>query len=190
MRFRTLISGFTLIEMLVTLAVLAILGTLAAPSFVSQRRNAELTSVTNEFVAAIYAVRSEAMKRNMNGLLIPKIANTGWTSGWIGFVDADFSGTYNEGDTLVIERGAVDSSIQISATGTASGNTAYLLYNGSGFVKQKDNSLGGSTVELQRTDNAMAQYTRRIMIAKTGRVRTCTPTHLSTDTNCSSTNSD
>lgn len=170
---------------MVTLALLALLSTLAAPSFIDQRRSSELTSVANEFIASIYAVRSEAMKRNMNGLLMPKNQDNNWNSGWIAFVDVDSSATYNSGDILIMESEAVSSNIAIDSTGTAKDNPAYLFYNGSGFIKDKNGASAQTTIQMQRKDSATTRNTRRIIIAKTGRVRICTPMHLTTDTDCS-----
>ena len=48
-------GGFTLIELMVTIALAAVLMTIAAPSFVQYQRNSELTSLTNSLLAAINA---------------------------------------------------------------------------------------------------------------------------------------
>ena len=53
-------AGFTLIELMVTLAIAAVLMMVAAPSFVGFQRNSEMTSVTNSLLAAANAARAEA----------------------------------------------------------------------------------------------------------------------------------
>ena len=57
-------SGFTLVELMVTLGVLAILVTLATPSFTSVINSNRLSSQANELVADIQLARSEALRRN------------------------------------------------------------------------------------------------------------------------------
>ena len=57
-------SGFSLIELMVTVALISILLTLGVPSFSAILRNMTLTSQANNFVAAINLARSEAIRRN------------------------------------------------------------------------------------------------------------------------------
>jgi len=72
-------SGFSLIELMVTVALISILLTLGVPSFSAILRNMTLTSQANNFVAAIYLARSEAIKRG-GGITID--ATGGWDQGW------------------------------------------------------------------------------------------------------------
>lgn len=56
------LRGFTLIELMVTLAVVVVLLRVCVPGFVSMQRNSELTSAANGLLASINAARTEAMK--------------------------------------------------------------------------------------------------------------------------------
>ena len=56
--------GFTLVELMVVLAVLSILLVLAAPGFTSLVRNAQMASASHSFVASLNAARSEAPPRS------------------------------------------------------------------------------------------------------------------------------
>lgn len=62
-------SGFTVIELLVALAVAAILLALAAPAFTGMFASYRLTSSTNDLINAIGLARSEAIKRNRSVIL-------------------------------------------------------------------------------------------------------------------------
>ncbi len=73
--------GFTLIEMLVTLTVLAILMGIGVPSFRSFVAGQRVKTVSNDLMTALMQARSEAVKRNANVTIAPFVANT-WTSGW------------------------------------------------------------------------------------------------------------
>lgn len=59
-------SGFTLVELMITLAVAVILVTVAIPSFRDTLARNELITTTNAWVAAINAARAEAVKRNQS----------------------------------------------------------------------------------------------------------------------------
>lgn len=181
--------GFTLIELVVTMAIAAILATVAVPSFIQFRRNSQLTSVTNSLVGALTAARAEAMKRGKNTFVVP--AGSGgaatWTSGWIVFVDIDRSQTYNSAqDFTVLTQEALPGFISVSASGTAAESSPYLMFDSSGFPRSKDASFSNSTITISRTDvssSAQTGETRRIMISQTGRIRSCKPTS-STDSTC------
>lgn len=81
--------GFTLIELMVAVAILAILAALAAPSFNEAILSNKLTSYANNFVASSTLARSEAIKRNSSVTLCRTIngltcaSSGGWQQGWI-----------------------------------------------------------------------------------------------------------
>lgn len=65
-------SGFTLVELMITLAVAVILVTVAIPSFRDTLARNELITTTNAWVGAIAAARAEAVKRNQSVALCGK----------------------------------------------------------------------------------------------------------------------
>lgn len=174
-------GGFTLIELMITVALAAVLMTLAAPSFVQYQRNSELTSLTNSLLAAINTAKSEAMKTGKNSFVVPK--GSDWNSGWVVFIDVNRDSAYTEGtDTMVQTEDAVKSYFNITGNNTASGTSPYIKFDSSGY----SSASAALSFQIARTDTPSAnaaEESRRIVIARTGRVRSCKP---STDTTCTS----
>lgn len=102
-------KGMTLIELVVAVAIFAVLASLAAPNLKSFMRSNRLTSATNDLASSLNIVRSEAVKRGTSIILCISDAtqsncnsgSTNWEDGWIAFVDADNSDTFNSGDTVL-----------------------------------------------------------------------------------------
>jgi len=88
--------GFTLIEMVSTMAVVAILGTLAVPSLRTFLQNAERATAVNGFFHSLFLARSEAIKRGHVVSLCRSAdgqrcatRSAQWTVGWIVFANRD-----------------------------------------------------------------------------------------------------
>jgi len=73
--------GYTIIEIMVTLAVAAILAMTALPSMKLMILNSKMTSKTNEFIRGFNYARSEAIKRGSTVGMQP-IDPTAWGLGW------------------------------------------------------------------------------------------------------------
>ncbi len=96
---RQRISGFTLGELLVTLLVVAVVATIAMPSYRTIIRNARLMTQIYDFDAALNLARSEAVKRGYPVTVCPSTngtscaTSTQWEQGWIVFVDVNSNQT-------------------------------------------------------------------------------------------------
>ena len=73
-RLRPTARGFTAIELLVTIAILAILASLAAPSFTPLIERWRVRQVSESLQSTLYLARSEAIKRG-GGVYIEKLPN-------------------------------------------------------------------------------------------------------------------
>lgn len=108
--------GFTLIELMVVVALAAILAALAAPSFKSFVAGQRIKTAASDFAMAVILARSEAIKRNADVTITSVTAGaTGWQDGWI------------------VAVGGTQLSQQQAYTGvTFSGPASAITYNGSG----------------------------------------------------------
>jgi type IV fimbrial biogenesis protein FimT len=86
--------GFTLIELMVTIAIAVILLSIAIPSFTNIVSRSRLTAYTNELVTALNLARSEAIKRGQH--VVVRKTGTNWENGWQVFVDLNRTATANE----------------------------------------------------------------------------------------------
>ncbi|GAB3381799.1 GspH/FimT family pseudopilin [Spongiibacter taiwanensis] len=104
LRQRSSTSGYTLLELMVTLAIVAILASVAVPSFTDFVRSQRLRSVAVDLNSSLQLARSEAVKRNTNVTVAR--GGSSWVDGW----------TVAVGGTTLRSQGAVSG---VNITGSA-----------------------------------------------------------------------
>jgi len=106
-------KGFTLIELMVTVAVAIILLGVGIPLFDTMMANNRAVTQNNSFVTAINLARSEAVSKNITSTICafeatddyPDDFDCGasddWTNGWFVFNDEDADSDYDNGETVI-----------------------------------------------------------------------------------------
>lgn len=135
------ITGFSLIELVITLAVVGILlgiGTPAIGRFVESTR---LTSATNNLISDLSLARTEAVKRGVRVGLCTSAdqstcTNSGtWTQGWLVFVDQDGSSAWTAGtDQVLRARESLAGSMSAGSALSTGGAINLSLYDRRGAV--------------------------------------------------------
>jgi len=120
-------SGLTLIELMVTIAVAAILAALAAPSFTGMLGSYRVESAAQELKASLDLARSEAIKLARTAQACPSTTgsscasnSTNWGTGWLIWSDADGTNVMNASEIVQVV-GAVNNTLTF--TGSASSVT-------------------------------------------------------------------
>ena len=99
------LNGFTLIELMMTMVIVGILVTLAAPSFNNFVLKSRVNSAATELQMSLLLARSEAAKRNSSVTIAP-VDTTAWTQGWsVTYVDG--GGTTQTLKTVAAYTGAM-----------------------------------------------------------------------------------
>lgn len=103
--------GFTAIELLIVITILAVLTAMALPSFGPMIERWRTNQAVSNITSTLYTARSEAIKRG-GRVSVRKIANgtdgcsfastnQEWSCGWIIFVDTDDDGNLDAGEEIL-----------------------------------------------------------------------------------------
>ncbi|MFO1400675.1 MAG: GspH/FimT family pseudopilin [Steroidobacteraceae bacterium] len=121
---RSRTRGFTLMELMVVLALASVMVALAVPSMRQFARNNRLTTGANDMLHAFSLARTEALKRQSgrvtvcattdpNAGVATLTCSYGAMSGWIVFVDANNNGQFDRATDEVLARGSANSAVTV-----------------------------------------------------------------------------
>jgi len=157
-------AGFTLLELMIVLAIGALIMTMAVPSFRDSINNQRLVTATNELVMSLTLAKSEAIKRvvyvtvcKSNDGASCTGGGTSWNDGWIVFANTGTTslGTFDVGDELIRVYSALPDSLEITAIGNVD---AFVSFRPSGTLgTNAANQLGTfTTCDYRGADSATA----------------------------------
>jgi type IV fimbrial biogenesis protein FimT len=171
--------GFTLPELVFTVAIAVGLLGWGVPTFRDVQRDAARTREVNQFIQAVYLARSEAIKRNGVVSLCPSLdgdrcapTGTPWQAGWIVFVNGDHDSP--------ADRDTAEQLLQVYAPwpgGALNANRTTLSFRPFGQM--------GVTATFTFCDDRGSQAARAVIISQTGRPRVSDRSAANTPLTCS-----
>lgn len=98
--------GFSLGEVLATMAVMGVLTAAAVPAFQSVIGESRRATAINQLISAMHMARSEAITQNARAIICPgtdgvNCVADAWSEGWFAFVDRNGDGARDEDETLI-----------------------------------------------------------------------------------------
>lgn len=130
-------AGFSLIELMIAVFVMAVAIGISVPMFTNVVNGSRLTSNANELVAAMQSARAEAIRQNRRTSLCGSddglnCSNTTPWRGWVVFADANGNGLVDAGER--VRSGNIEAPIQVlpSANITAANNR--ILFRADGLA--------------------------------------------------------
>lgn len=165
-----LAAGFTLIELMVSVSVVAILLTVGVPSFNRFIEHTLITKTSHEVRSGLALARTEAVKRNSPVQLcnldtqtnscagLAAVGRTVWTAGFLVFRDLNNNRLYEPQQDLLLREVVFDDAVTVSW-----GRGDLLIYASTGRPQ-----LGNSSFNILHTQS---QQGRRLVLNNSGRVR-------------------
>lgn len=150
--------GFTLIELIVAIAVAAILLTVAVPSLTNLIRNNRVTGQANELVAIINFARNEAIRRNDSIDVDLTAGGSGWS--------AEVRSPGGEDDSVECTEGVLRCA-NYNDVALKTGSPSF-TFNNRGYLS--DFAGGVVTIVLEHVDCSNERQHREIEIRPTGQV--------------------
>ena len=174
-------NGFTLIELMVTLAVVALLVVLGAPSLTRFMLDRSVAVTTDTFVSDLRFARSEALKRGQTVSVCiasnpdattrscaTAAGTAGYAAGWLVFVDLNGDGALGNTDTVLRVQQDLTNRINGATSNNAATTKAFtFMNNGLSAASQS-----GVTFTPHTSDTTTSSALQRMVcVARTGRAR-------------------
>lgn len=181
---RTSAKGFTLLELIITVAIAGILLGVGVPGFGSLIKESRISSQYNSLVGSLYQARSEAIKGASDVTVCPKSSpgnnqcggSNDWENGWIVFLDRtnatnEVNASISAGDEIISVKPQIKGNNTISAIGSTT-NTVANVQNVS-YVRYLQNGASSlSTGSIIICDDTRgAADSRALNIVQTGDIR-------------------
>jgi len=177
-------AGFTLVELLVTVAIIGISMSLALPSFRAWVQNTKIRSASDGLLNGLQLARAEALRRNTRVYFITPIpdGNAGsWRIGCVNEVTADADGDGTADCPKVIQSRPMDAAEAIALDIKITPNDPATTVTFTGLGRLAANADASAPIAQIDVDAPLALLSAaesrelRIIIGTGGQVKMCDP---------------
>ena len=175
------VAGFTMLELMITLAVAGVLAAVAIPNMRDFIRNNRLTAGVNDMLRSTQIARSEAIKRQAVVAVCASAdpfadpgalaCSNGAFSGWFVFQDTNSNWAFDDPGDAVIERKSVATGVTVR-----NNNNGVISYSGTGLATSTPGQTATNRILLcdERGLQAFGDNStgRAVIIETSGRSRT------------------
>ena len=160
--------GITLIEMMIAIAILAIIIALSAPGFLNLILSNQISGSASDFIDALRRAKTESSARLTTVTVCTRNgdncnANGDWDDGWLVFLNDDGNNTRDTDETIIYEQEALDQRITFTATDGNNNPLRILSFTPSGNTTLAGS--GAATFTLQNQDGTIS---RSILVTVAG----------------------
>lgn len=103
MVYKTGTKGFTLVEVVIVVAIIGILAAIAVPAFLSWLPNMRLKAAARDVHGALVQIKGEAAKRNVASALTINQPIGGVNQAYVLYEDANVNAQYEVGETIIMQ---------------------------------------------------------------------------------------
>ncbi len=170
--------GITLIELLIVLAISAVLLGVGFPALGDMVRSYRLRLAAADFLDAVELTRAQAILLGQKVTLAPTDPGGDWAGGWTVFIDSDGDRRPGAGDEILMRHPALAGTsgappdINFTMNFGSQQGPPYLAYNSMG---RGCSHLSSLTARFGTMTLAQGRQLRRIKINMLGRARLCDP---------------
>jgi type IV fimbrial biogenesis protein FimT len=133
-------KGFTLLELLVTVSITAILLAVGVPSYVTFIDNNRVTSQANNLLYGFNMARSEAIKRGAEVRLV-SVTGSDWSGGWNLVADTNNDSDYVDAADILMQWEALNGDGSLAIAATNSPTDTYVAFSSRGSLSPSNASF-------------------------------------------------